>query len=229
MKFKIYLFIFCLLINVVAFAESTKKLVISYVEHSAVEKVYLPLIKAMYEEANIDVEFFYVDNSARSIKGLNDGLYDAYVGKTLSAIEAYENIIYVPTPLSKAGMYLACAKKMLCSKSLLLNQDIEIASPYTLATLQNVIPIKANVILISSKAKTTKMLELGRVDYIIFGDDTQTKMDKLQREFQVVEIKAEYIYHVLHTKHHSLIPRLNKALKIVINKHQTSKLVGGEF
>ena len=138
-------------------------------------------------------------------------------------------VIYVPTPLSKAGMYLACAKKMLCSKSLLLNQDIEIASPYTLATLQNVIPIKANVILISSKAKTTQMLELGRVNYIIFGDDTQTKMDKLQREFQVVEIKTDNIYHVLHKKHQLLIPRLNKALKIVINKHKTSTLVGGDF
>ena len=65
MKFKFYLIIFCLFINVSAFAENTEKLVISHIEHSAVEKVYLPLIKAMYEEANIDVEFYYVNNSGR--------------------------------------------------------------------------------------------------------------------------------------------------------------------
>ncbi len=217
-------FIFLLLASVMCLPGYAKKLAISHVEHPTVEKVYLPLIQAMYKAANIEIELYYVNNSPRSIKGLNDGLFDADVGKILLSVENYENIIHVPTPISKVSLFLACAKDVKCNKSVLLNEQLIIASPYPKSIIENITPIEAVITLISSKAKTTQMLELGRVEYILFGDDTQTKMFGLQRNFQIIEIERAYIYHVLHKKHAGLIPLLDKALKQVIAKQEASLL-----
>ena len=142
------------------------------------------------------------------------------MGKILEYLQGYENIFYVPAPLAKVGLYLACAKHVSCEKSILLNEYIDIASPYTSAIINNISPLKAKIVQISSKAKTTQMLELGRVDYILFGDDTKTKMAGLQQNFQVVEIKTAYIYHILHKKHAELIPQLDAALKTVLAQQQ---------
>jgi len=222
MRINFHIVILFLLTNTLAFAENSKKLVVSHIDHPTVEQLYLPLVQAMYKEANIEIELYYVKNSPRSIKGLNDGLIDADVGKILPSIENYPNIIYVPTPLAQTSLFLACAKRLPCTKSLLLNKYLEIASPYPKKIIQNITTIEAEVILISTKAKTTKMLKLGRVDYILFGDDTQTKMTKFQRHFKVIEIETAYIYHVLHKKHSAIIPKLNQALKYVIAKQQQS-------
>lgn len=56
-------------------------------------------------------------------------------------------------------------------------------------------------------------MTLGRVDYVLFGDDTHTKIKALQRNFQVIEIETANIYHVLHKKHAALIPRLILVIK----------------
>jgi len=110
---------------------SAKALTLARADHHKVEKVYLPLIKAMYKEANIDIKLYYVNNSPRPIKALNDGLFDADVGKILESVKDYENIIHVPTPLTTTRLYLACSKKVVCDRSILLNQYIQIASSYT--------------------------------------------------------------------------------------------------
>ena len=194
---------------------NAEPLTVAHVDHPTVEKVYLPLIKAMYKEANIDIKLYYVNNSPRSIKALNDGLFDADVGKILESVQDYENIIHVPTPIATTGLYLACSQKVVCERSILLNKYIQIASPYTADIIKNITPLIAELTIISSKAKTTQMLILGRVDYVLFGDDTRTKMEELQRNFQVIEIETANIYHVLHKKHAALIPCLNQALKEV--------------
>jgi len=196
---------------------------ISYVDHPAVATIYLSIIKAMYKEADISIELFQVNNSPRSIKALNDGFFDADIGKILSSIKHRKNIIHVPTPIGAVGLYLVCRKNITCNESILDDGENLIVSRFNRTMLTNILPIKAEISQIISQDRINKMLNLNRVDYSLIANDTRLGGKNFQDEFQVIEVSRENYYHILHIKNQHLISKLNTALKVVLSK-QSKKL-----
>jgi len=189
---------------------------VSYVEHPAVTKIYLPIIKAMYKEANLKAQFFKVSNSPRSIRALNDGLFDSDIGKILSSIKHHENIIHVPTPIATIGLYLVCRNEVVCDKTVLDNQRNMIVSRFSKNMLINIVPIKAEIAQILSQQKINKMLNIGRANYSLIADDARLGATNFKDNYTVVLLSKEYYYHILHKKNKGIIPLLNLALKTVL-------------
>ncbi len=188
---------------------------ISYVKHPVVKK-YSPIVEAMYKEANIAIQLFEVSNSPRSVRALNEGFFDADIGKILSSIKYHENITYVPTPIASIGLYLVCRNDVVCDKTVLDDDTNMIASRFSKEMLTNILPIKAEIAQILLQKKINKMLSIGRINYSLVADDTTEGATNFQDEYTVVLLSIEYYYHILHIKHKSIIPRLDLALKKVL-------------
>lgn len=188
---------------------------ISYVKHPVVKK-YSPIVEAMYKEANIAFQLFEVSNSPRSVRALNEGFFDADIGKILSSIRHHENISYVPTPIASIGLYLVCRNDVVCDKTVLDDDTNMIASRFSKEMLTNILPIKAEIAQILLQKKINKMLSIGRINYSLVADDTTEGATNFQDEYTVVLLSIEYYYHILHIKHKSIIPRLDLALKKVL-------------
>jgi len=189
---------------------------VSYVEHPAVKKTYLPIVTAMYKEADLAIRLFEVSNSPRSVKALNDGFFDADIGKVLSSIKHHENIIFVPTPIATVGLYLVCRHDVICDETVLADESNMIVSRFSKKMLTNITPIHANIAQILSQQKINKMLSLGRVNYSLVADDIRSGASNFQDEFPVFEVSKEHYYHIIHKKHQGIVPRLNLALKTVL-------------
>jgi hypothetical protein len=198
-------------------ASAQPALSVSYVEHPAVKTTYMPIVKAMYKQANIPIELFQVNNSPRSVKALNDGFSDADIGKILSSIEHHDNITYVPTPIASVALYLVCAKNVPCHKGILNQKDEMIVSRFNRKMLTNVVPIASDIAQIISQKRIDKMLRLNRVRYSLVADDSGFGATQFQSEFQVIEVSRENYYHILHKKHQHLISKLNLALNLVLS------------
>jgi len=191
---------------------------VSYVEHPAVKRTFLPVVKAMYKQANIPIDLFQVNNSPRSVKALNDGFFDADIGKILSSIKHHNNIIYVPTPIASVGLYLVCIKNIPCHKGVLDDENNMVVSRFNRKMLTNILPIKASISQILSHQRINKMLRLGRVNYSLIANDSEFDKTKISDEFEIVEISRENYYHILHKRNQHLVSKLNSALKIVLSE-----------
>ena len=208
----------CMLCFISQIVRAQHPLMVSYVEHPAVTKKYMPVVKAMYQEANIDTKLFLVNNSPRSVKALNEGFFDADIGKILSSIKGQENIIYVPTPIASVSLYLICRKQVVCDKKVLDDNKSIIASRFNREMLTNILPIRASISQILSQQRINKMLRIGRVNYSLVADDSDQGDARFHNEFQVIEVSRENYYHILHRKHRHLISRLDAALIKVLTE-----------
>jgi len=172
----------------------------------------------MYKQANIPIDLFQVNNSPRSVKALNDGFFDADIGKILSSIKHHNNIIYVPTPIASVGLYLVCIKNIPCHKGVLDDENNMVVSRFNRKMLTNILPIKASISQILSHQRINKMLRLGRVNYSLIANDSEFDKTKISDEFEIVEISRENYYHILHKRNQHLVSKLNSALKIVLSE-----------
>jgi len=181
----------CTLYFICLSVQAEQALMVSHVKHPAVTKKYLPVVKAMYQQANIDTKLFLVNNSPRSVKALNEGFFDADIGKILSSIKGQENIIYVPTPIASVGLYLVCRKQIVCDKKVLDDSRNIIASRFNREMLTNILPIRASISQILSQKRINKMLRIGRVNYSLVADDSEQGDARFHNEFQVIEVSRE--------------------------------------
>jgi len=216
MKFSIDCLASLLLYSCCFFVNAEPILSVSYVEHPAVQKTYLPTVVAMYKEAEIAIRLFEVSNSPRSVKALNDGFFDADIGKVLSSIKHHKNIIYVPTPIATVGLYLVCRKSFICDETILAKASNMIVSRFSKKMLINIMPINADIAQILSQPKINKMLSIGRVNYSLIADDISSGAADFQDDFTVVLVSEEHYYHILHKKNKDIVPALNLALQTVL-------------
>lgn len=189
---------------------------VSYVKHPAVQATYLPVVKAMYEKANVTIQLFEVSNSPRSVETLNDGFFDADIGKVLSSIKDHENIIYIPTPIATVGLYLICRREVVCNKTILDDDRKIIISRFSKKMLTNILPINAGVAQILSQHKINTMLSIGRVNYSLVADDINSGASNFHDKFTVFLVSKEPYYHILHKKHQKIVPKLDLALKKIL-------------
>jgi len=197
---------------------SESRLSVSYVDHPAVNKTYQPIVEAMYEQANVNISLFKVSNSPRSVKALNDGFFDADIGKILSSIRHHKNIVYVPIPIAVVGLYLICREDVTCDKTVFDDEYNMIVSRFSKEMLTNIIPIKSDIAQILSQQKIDEMLRSGRVNYSLIADDINSGATNFQDEYKIFLASQEPYYHILHKRHADKIPRLEHALKIVLAK-----------
>jgi|GEM_PF-1584526 len=216
MKLSIYCLVSLLLCALSSPLNAEPVLSVSYVEHPAVQKTYLPIVKAMYQEANLTIRLFEVSNSPRSVETLNDGLFDADIGKILSSIKHHENIVYVPTPIATVGLYLVCRNNVICDESILADETNMIISRFSKKMLTNIVPINADIAQILSQKRINKMLRLGRVNYSLIADDVTSGASNFQDEFTIVLVSKEHYYHILHKKNQDIVPTLDLALQTVL-------------
>jgi len=170
----------------------------------------------MYEQANVDIQLFEVSNSPRSVRALNDGFFDADIGKILSSIKHHENIIYVPTPIAIVGLYLICREGIICNETILDDEHNIIVSRFSKEMLTNIMPIKAEIAQILSQQKIDEMFKIDRVNYSLIADDVTVGATNFQDKYDTVLVSQEPYYHILHKKHADKIPKLDQALKFVL-------------
>jgi len=170
----------------------------------------------MYEQADVNIQLFEVSNSPRSVRALNDGFFDADIGKILSSIKHHENILYIPTPIAIVGLYLICREGVICDETILDDELNIIVSRFSKEMLTNIMPIKAEIAQILSQQKIDEMFKIGRVNYSLVADDVTSGATNFQDKYNTVLVSQEPYYHILHKKHQNKIPKLDQALKIVL-------------
>ncbi|GAA6205762.1 MULTISPECIES: hypothetical protein [Thalassotalea] len=200
-----------------AFAEEIKApFIISYVEHDSIINFYVPLLDRAYRSIGITPEFIQI-NDKRALKLLNQGEIDADTAKSGEVFTLYPNIIKVPTPISKIQVMLICQLQLNCDLSVLKSANKMLGLIAGDEFYSNLLGnSKIRITEVSSFKILLAMFKQKRVDYIfmVFDEKDIEAKNSFKNKFLIEE---KIGFHILHKKHRKLLPRLDKAIKLLLN------------
>jgi len=184
---------------------------IRYVEHDGIINYYVPLLDRAYQKIGIKPNFVLI-NDQRAMRLLDKGKLDADTAKSLESIENYQNITYLPTPISKIEVYFICQLNIKCDLSLLTDRNLSLgiigANEFYQELLRD---SKIKLVEITSFNQLMSMFEQQKFDVgiIVLDDSTKTKLMKYPNHYKISEKLG---YHLIHTRNKHLIPLLEQAI-----------------
>lgn len=216
---KLNFFFIFLLIPSSIFAEENKnaeKFIISYVEHESIINYYVPLLDSAYRSIGITPEFIKI-NDKRALKLLDQGKIDADTAKSDEMFDVYQNIIKVPTPISKIEVMLICQEQLVCDLTALNYSNKMLGLIGEDEFYSNLlVDSKIRITEVISFKVLVEMFKQKRVDYIfmVFDEKDFEAKNSFQNKFLIEE---KIGFHILHKKHRKLLPRLDKAIQLLLN------------
>ena len=196
-------------------ARAAKRFTLSVVEHPIIIPTFSPPILRAYRKLGIKVEL-------QLIKG-GRGLIESTSGRTdgelvrMSAIEQYtDELLRVPVSLGVLSAKLFCDKKVLCEPEVLNDPAVIVG----IINGENAMSLymedkHATVVAIPDLANLKRMLEKGRLSYIIGMEHDLGFKINYSPEFQVSSrsLFEGEVFHYVHRKHLALVPQLAEALE----------------
>ncbi|BBN81587.1 hypothetical protein PA25_15720 [Pseudoalteromonas sp. A25] len=213
-----YSAILLLFLSCSLFAQAVKqedtRFVISYVEHKGIIHYYVPLLDQAYRKIGIEPKFELI-NDKRALKLLDQGLIDADTAKSLEFVDAYKNIIVVPTPISQIDVVLLCQPKLQCDLSVLKNANRSLGLIAAKEFYKELLSGSTiSLVEFSSFETLLKIFSQDKVDYaiVVFDDYTKDALSNYPNHFF---IQQKIGYHLLHKKHRAIVKQLDEAIKSV--------------
>jgi hypothetical protein len=196
--------------------EVKEPFIISYVEHDSIINFYVPLLDKAYRSIGIKPKFVKI-NDKRALKLLNHGEIDADTAKSGEVFPLYRNIIRVPTPISKIEVMLICQLELVCDLTVLKSSDKMLGLVakdefYSNLLINSTIQISE----VSSFKKLSAMFKQKRVDYIFMVFD-EKDIDAKNAHQNKYLIEEKIGFHILHKKHRKLLPKLDKAIQLLLH------------
>jgi len=164
--------------------------------------------------------------SNNTLKETNEGLYDAELIRTTLIEAMYPNLIRVPVELDQINIVLFCLASLPCDINVLNNASNIIGMTDDLVALNQFMKTKkAQIYQVDNNQSLSKMLNKGRIQYILTLSNSQNinTAELSHTQYKMLTLKTLKSYHYIHKKYKALIPRLTKALKIAMAKNVTDK------
>lgn len=196
--------------------ENAEKFIISYVEHESIINYYVPLLDSAYRSIGIIPEFVKI-NDKRALKLLDQGKIDADTAKSDEMFDVYQNIIKVPTPISKIEVMLICQEQLLCDLTALNYSNKMLGLIGEDEFYSNLlVDKKIRITEVISFKVLVEMFKQKRVDYIFMVFDQKNNKAKSSYSNKYL-IEEKIGYHILNKKHRNLLPELDIAIQKLIN------------
>lgn len=204
------------------------KFIISYVEHESIIKYYVPLLDMAYRSIGITPEFVMI-NDKRALKLLNSGDIDADTAKSDEMLSTYPKILKIPTPISKIQVYLVCQEKLLCNLSVLNDPSYILGAIGAKEFYSNLLKgTQINIVEVNSFNVLLQLFEQKKVDFVFMVFDDYSEKTKQNYENKYL-IEEKIGYHLIQEKHQDLIPELELAIKMTLEKGEFTKRVVKPF
>lgn len=197
-------------------AESLKHITIAQTENQLIHTLGADVLVKAYKRLGINVDFVLLPNS-RSLATANSGKVDGEIGRLVKVLDKVPNLLMAREVPIASVIAVAVTNKAKC--------DCEKWSDLkdlTIGIIRGEIYAERatkgmSVFMMKGYPELFTMLERGRVDVVI-GILSSVELE-LQTSFKNSGLKIVGkellnlpLYHLLHKKHQSLIPKLNKVL-----------------
>jgi hypothetical protein len=200
--------------------------VLSHAPHPALKSIYIPILKEVYSELEIDVEFLEM-STRRGLVEANAQRVDGDVARFAEALQDFPNLITVPPALDRAEIILLCVREVDCSDNALKNAENRIVIPTETAVVRRfVATYPAKFLPVShSLSKAQELLSLGRFEYALYVSSKlyphHAKTDEYGLNWAVLE--SFPLYHVLHKSHRELADDMNPVLSRILKRYHLEK------
>lgn len=211
MKVTIWLFYLLFFFSCSGFAQITKPFILTYIDYPYA-KGYTDFFEEIYTELGFAVKVISTP-SRRGLILVNEESADADVLRIGSVAKDYPNLIVVQPEISLMHLTLLCAIDKPCSKELLADKHITVMIANNAADFLEPGEFKARAAPINSFVSIHDMLKANRFDYALFLlDDLMER--KFSDYFQFVRLTKIPVNHVIHKKHHALLPKIEEKIRI---------------
>lgn len=192
------------------------------------------ILSRAYKAIGLKVEFIGIPRG-RGLMLANSGELDGEIVRIESVADSYPNLLKIPTAI------LSMDSLLIVNKSYQGAHELKAFRDYRIGIIQGELHAqKATAGLKVIQATTDKqliaMLQAKRLDAIIIGNYDRRELE-IYPNFEQLRVinpplTSQPLYHFLHKKHASIIPKLNRALKMlkqkgvfetVVDKHLSRK------
>lgn len=186
---------------------------------------FFPLLQAIYAQLGFQVTFETLP-SARAMQLVDQGDYDAEVGRIPDIAVNYPNLTYSQEPLLTVRL-VAMVRK---------DADIQLSNPDDLqqyrigyvigmsVAADFVKSAPSNTIAVTTHEQLAQMLERQRIDIALMGTafpNSPVYSVGVER----LSIATFNVYHILHNKHAQLIPQFDQVLQRMKQNGQYDQLL----
>lgn len=217
--------LFALTIAMVLLSTSAlaKPFTLSHAPHPAIKSIYIPILKEVYSELQMDVEFQEM-SALRGLVEANAHHVDGDVARFSEGLQDYPNLMAVPTALDRAEIILLCVREADCSDNALKEPKNRILIPTETAVMRRFIATyPANFIPVShSLSKSQEMLSMGRFKYALYVSSELHPHQATTEEYNLnwAVLESFPIYHVLHKDHKALADAIGPVLSRVLERYR---------
>ncbi|CAH9065548.1 hypothetical protein PSECIP111951_03387 [Pseudoalteromonas holothuriae] len=187
------------------------------------EKVIYAM-KAIYAPVSITPQLVFLPTK-RGLKQVNEGILDAEAGRVDKAVTQYENLLKIPTPITKMRLSIYCLNKQDCKTNSQAG-ILVIQGGIMAARLCNKLNLNCNRVM--NDVSAFKALQKGHAPALITNDrfalGTLCKSG-LSQIYTKPLTQIYSIYHYVNKKHAELIPKLTQSIDYLIE----SKVLPGTF
>lgn len=186
------------------------------------------LMREAYRRIGAQVEFKYLPQ-LRDIQETEDGLIDASLARTKSAIEKHSGLVVVNTPLAEEALVAFTVRKGIPSNSWeeLQSLSVGVILGAVTATAQcSEHGIKPHFV--KNMAQAFAMLSHARLDVVVANHKLGLfSANSLGiRVYHSQPLHSEALYHVLNRKHADIAPLLSAAFEEMRDDGTTRRLLG---
>ena len=191
-------------------AEKRKTFLISHASHPDIDGIH-DLLAKVYQQLGFKVEFLPTPTK-RGLLLVIAGVVDADSVRGIKGIAAQPNLIRIDPPFSQVVNLLVCKTGIPCKKDVLFDKNATILINRGAVNDLSQKHIIANLVINEKFDIYLDLIRAGRYHYAIYPTDKQY-LEKLQQEFNLVELNTSTYHHVVNKKHRALVPEIEKLLK----------------
>lgn len=207
--------IFFTLVFNVSFVKASENLIFSSLEGAYTQKLSEAVLKKAYSTIGVDFDVDWLPPK-RSLMIANSGFTDGELSRITTTLKNYPNLLQVKVPVNFIEGVVFTKRKTI---SVAGWQSLQ---PYLIGINKGTIFAERgtkgmNVQSVSSFTSLFKMLDKDRVDLVV-APKVIGLYHIAKNNLEGIVINKPYLvrlslYHFLHKKHASLVPKLEKALK----------------
>jgi len=190
-------------------AEQRKTFLISHASHPDIDGIN-DLLAKVYQELGFKVEFLPTPTK-RGLLLVIAGVVDADSARGIKTIAAQSNLIRIDPPFNQVVQLLVCKTGIPCNKNVLFDKKTTILINSGAVNDLTQKHISANLVINEKFDIYLDLIRTGRYHYAIYPTDKQN-LEKLQQEFNLVELNTLTFHHVVHEKYSALVPEIEKLL-----------------
>jgi len=191
-------------------AQRSKSFLISHASHPDIDGIN-DLLAKIYQELGFKVEFIPTPTK-RGLLLVIAGVVDADSVRGVKTIAAQPNLLRIEPPFNQVVQLLVCKNGIPCNKDVLFDEKVTILINSGVINDLTQKHVTANLAINEKFDIYLDLIRASRYHYAIYPTEKKN-IEKLQQEFNLVEMTTLSFHHVVHKKHSALVPEIERLLK----------------